>query len=91
MEYIYYREGDKDEYSNRLTKELEKGYSKRNLWLMLKFFEFQEKVSTMSTQLSWSHYVELLNIIVLYYFFIVITNILYIKYLLLYNYFKRFI
>ncbi len=41
---------------------LGKGYSKRNLWLMLSFYEFQEKVQTMSAQLSWSHYVEILSI-----------------------------
>ena len=58
----HYGEGIIDEYSNRLTKELGKGYSKRNLWLMLKFFEFQEKVQTLSAQLTWSHYVELLSI-----------------------------
>ena len=27
---------------------------------MLKFYEFEEKVQTMSAQLSWSHYCELL-------------------------------
>lgn len=49
------------EYSKRLTYELGKGYSKRNLWLMLKFYEFNEKVQTLSAQLSWSHYCELLS------------------------------
>lgn len=29
---------------------------------MLSFYEFQEKVQTMSAQLSWSHYVEILSI-----------------------------
>ena len=49
------------EYSKRLTYELGKGYSKRNLWLMLKFYELDEKVQTVSAQLSWSHYCELLS------------------------------
>ncbi|UKI28046.1 MAG: DUF1016 N-terminal domain-containing protein [Bacilli bacterium] len=46
----------------RLTRELGRGYSKRNLWLMLKFFEVKEKVQTVSAELSWSHYVELLSL-----------------------------
>ena len=56
----HYGEGIIKEYSKKLTQELGKGYSKRNLWLMLKFYEFEEKVQTMSAQLSWSHYCELL-------------------------------
>ena len=39
----HYGEGIIKEYSKRLTSELGKGYSKRNLWLMLKFYEMQEK------------------------------------------------
>lgn len=57
----HYREGIIEEYSKRLTYELGKGYSKRNLWLMLKFYELNEKVQTLSAQLSWSHYCELLS------------------------------
>ena len=57
----HYGEGIIKEYSRRLTNDLGKGYSKRNLWLMLKFYEF-EKVQTMSAQLSWSHYCELLSV-----------------------------
>ena len=56
-----YGEGIIKEYSKRLTYELGKGYSKRNLWLMLKFYELNEKVQTLSAQLSWSHYCELLS------------------------------
>ena len=52
----HYGEGIIKEYSKRLTNELGKGYSKRNLWLMLKFYELKEKVQTLSAQLSWSHY-----------------------------------
>ena len=58
----HYGEGIIKEYSKRLTSELGKGYSKRNLWLMLKFYEMQEKMQTVSAQLSWSHYCELLAI-----------------------------
>ena len=58
----HYGEGIIKEYSKRLTNEFGKGYSKRNLWLMLKFYELEEKVQTLSAQLSWSHYCELLPI-----------------------------
>lgn len=58
----HYGEGIIKEYSRRLTIDLGKGYSQRNLWLMLKFYEFKEKVQTVSAQLSWSHYCELLSI-----------------------------
>lgn len=57
----HYGEGIIKEYLKRLTYELGKGYSKRNLWLMLKFYELNEKVQTLSAQLSWSHYCELLS------------------------------
>lgn len=58
----HYGEGIISDYSKRLTNELGKGYSKRNLWLMLKFYETSQKVQTLSAQLSWSHYCELLPI-----------------------------
>lgn len=58
----HYGEGIIKEYSKRLTVELGKGYSKRNLWLMLKFYQSKEKMQTMSAQLSWSHYCELLTL-----------------------------
>ena len=35
----HYGEGIIKEYSEKLTTEFGKGYSKRNLWLMLKFYE----------------------------------------------------
>ena len=57
----HYGEGIIKEYSKRLTNDLGKGYSKRNLWLMLRFYKFKEKVQTVSAQLSWSHYCELLS------------------------------
>ena len=58
----HYENGIIKDYSIRLTRELGRGYSKRNLWLMLKFFEVKEKVQTVSAELSWSHYVELLSL-----------------------------
>lgn len=58
----HYGEKIINEYSKRLTLELGKGYSKRNLWLMLRFYETNEKMQTMSAQLTWSHYCELLSI-----------------------------
>ena len=57
----HYGDGIIKEYSKRLTNELGKGYSKRNLWLMIKFYNLKEKVQTLSAQLSWSHYCELLS------------------------------
>ena len=57
----HYGDGIINEYSKRLTNDLGKGYSKRNLWLMLRFYEFKEKMQTVSAQLSWSHYCELLS------------------------------
>ena len=57
----HYGEGIIKEYSKRLINELGKGYSKRNLWLMIKFYNLKEKVQTLSAQLSWSHYCELLS------------------------------
>ena len=58
----HYGEGIIKEYSKRLTNDLGKGYSKRNLWLMLRFYELREKMQTLSAQLSWSHYCELLSL-----------------------------
>ena len=49
------------EYSKKLTVELGKGYSTRSLKYMRKFYLFVEKGQTVSAQLTWSHYVELLK------------------------------
>ena len=67
--------GDKilEEYSKKLVVEVGKKYNKRTLFRMKQFYNIfsNQKVSTMSTQLSWSHYTELLPIkdknILLYY------------------------
>ena len=48
----HYGEGIIKDYSQKLTMELGKGYSKRNLWLMLRFYIVSQKVQTMSAQLS---------------------------------------
>ena len=51
------------EYSKRLTEELGKGYSTRNLKNMRKFYLFQKgQAMPAQLQLTWSHYIELLNI-----------------------------
>ena len=52
------------EYSKRLTKELGAKYSYRNLMNMRKFYLLfkDEKVNAMRSQLSWTHYRELLKL-----------------------------
>ena len=47
------------EYSKRLTTELGKGYSERNLKYMRQFYLFQKR-QPLAAQLTWSHYQELL-------------------------------
>ena len=58
--------GDKiiDEYSKKLMIEVGKKYNKRTLFRMKQFYNVfsNEKVSTMLTQLTWSHYLLLLSI-----------------------------
>lgn len=48
--------------SQKLTAEFGKGFSKRNLERMRKFYIFFPIATTVSTQLSWSHYLELIKI-----------------------------
>ncbi len=48
--------------SKELTKSLGRGYSKSNLKSMRKFYLKYEKSQTLSGQLTWSHYLELLEI-----------------------------
>ncbi len=50
------------EYSDRLSRELGKGYSERNLFDMRKFYLLIQKVQTVSAQLTWSHYVKLMKL-----------------------------
>ena len=51
-------------YAEKLVNEVGKKYNKRTLFRMKQFYIMfsNKKVSTMSTQLSWSHYQELLSI-----------------------------
>ena len=53
-----------DKYSKKLVIEVGKKYNKRTLFRMKQFYNVfsNQKVSTLSTQLSWSHYTELLPI-----------------------------
>ena len=57
-----YGDGLIKEYSERLTKELGKGYSIRSLKNMRKFYLIYQKGQAMPAQLTWSHYCELLSI-----------------------------
>lgn len=56
----HYGEGIIKEYSKKLTKELGKGYTFTSLTRMKKFYILIEKVATLSQQLTYGHYVELL-------------------------------
>ena len=56
-----YGDGLIKEYSQRLTRELGKGYSERSLKYMRKFYLFR-KGQPLVAQLTWSHYVILLSI-----------------------------
>lgn len=48
--------------SKELTKEFGKGFSRANIWNMIAFYKDYGSVQTLSEQLSWSHYCELLSI-----------------------------
>ena len=56
----HYGEGIIKEYSKKLTSELGKGYTISNLKRMRQFYLIIEKGATLSHQLSWSHYSELI-------------------------------
>ena len=55
-----YGDGLIKEFSNRLINEVGKKYNYKTLLKIRKFYLFSEKVATLSRQLTWSHYVELL-------------------------------
>ena len=69
-----------DEYSKKLVLEVGKKYNRRTLFRMKQFYIIfnNEKVSPLATQLSWSHYTELLSIKdineIIYYIKISTTN-----------------
>ena len=56
----HYGEGIIKEYSKRLTADLGKGYTFTSLTRMRKFYNLSEKLATVSQQLSYGHYIELL-------------------------------
>ena len=56
----HYGEGIIKNYSEKLTKELGKGYTFTSLTRMRKFYIFIQKVATVSQYLSYGHYIELL-------------------------------
>ena len=60
----HYGENIISKYANKLEIEVGKRYNKRTLFRMKQFYlTFKnEKVSTLSTQLTWSHYTEILKI-----------------------------
>ena len=53
-----------DEYSKKLVIEVGKKYNRRTLFRIKQFYNMfsDEKVSQLATQLSWSHYIELLSL-----------------------------
>lgn len=59
----HYGENVIKEYSQKLQIELGKSYSVRLLYKMLKYYNFvtNKKLPTVSAQLSWSHYDEILK------------------------------
>ena len=59
-----YGEGIIENYSDKLLVDVGKSYTKRTLFRIRQFYLMfsEEKVSTLSTLLSWSHYIELLKI-----------------------------
>ena len=69
-----------DEYSQKLIIEVGKKYNRRTLYRMKQFYNMfkDERVSPLATQLSWSHYSELLSIKdinkLMYYINITISN-----------------
>lgn len=51
-----------EKLSQKLTAEFGNGFSKRNLERMRKFYNYFPIATTVSSQLSWSHYLELIKI-----------------------------
>ena len=56
----HYGEGIIKEYSKKLTKEFGKGYTFTALTRMKKYYLLVSKLATVSQQLTYGHYVELL-------------------------------
>ena len=51
-----------EELAKQMRKDFGSGYSRENLFRMRKFYRTYRKVSTLSTQLSWSHYIYLIGV-----------------------------
>ena len=51
-----------EKLSHKLTAEFGKVFSKRNLEWMRKFYIYFPIATTLSSQLNWSHYLELLKV-----------------------------
>ena len=58
----HYGESIIKEYSKKLTNELGKGYTYTALVRMKQFYLININIATVSQQLTWSHYIELLSI-----------------------------
>ena len=56
-----YGDGLIKEYSKRLITDVGKQYNYKTLLKIRKFYLFYQKVATVSRQLTWSHYIELLK------------------------------
>lgn len=61
-ERVKYGDSILEKLSEKLTNEFGKGFSKRNLERMRKFYICFPIATTVSSQLSWSHYLELIKI-----------------------------
>ena len=62
----HYGEGIIKEYSKKLTSEIGRGYGLSNLKNMRKFYNLFSKSQAVPDQLTWSHYIELLRIMIYY-------------------------
>ena len=59
-----YGEGIIKKYSIKLTKDFGKGYTFTSLTRMKKFYTLITKLATVSQQLTYGHYIELLSILI---------------------------
>lgn len=57
-----YKEYSIRNLSKRLTERYGKGFSKSSLQRIIIFYEYYKSVPTLSGQLSWAHYIELIQI-----------------------------
>ena len=57
-----YGERTLKELFRRLVSEVGRGYSVTNLQLMRRFYLTYQKQQTVSVELTWSHYIDLMNI-----------------------------